>query len=453
MRDQTKEKAKTPLTNSLENNSENSHNQTVSNNDDTGNKQDLCSSGFRVKVFTVDIVRDERRNGDRFGGSSGDDGHEKHDQDENGSDITKQVSGDSRRNQTGSGFAGIDREHQCGGCQTERSGKREGDGEPANSSQKVSLGGRLRAGSNGRLPVGLIDKDGTEVTDNVDNTKHKTLSRKHGEVGSIAVSRNWTASVLGVIVESGFDGISSRVNLLALVLGVIDSFFEEVEDLVRGVNLDVDNEDHEDQNGEDNDGVDVTGQESSLETSRGGVQNDTPRDQESGKSVIHSGQSLNSGSTSKQKHGCNNQVGGEAEEKEGQVGGLSPSGLDNFADGVCRRGDFLEVDGEDSEQQDLDGGTRGIPERSRDSVLPGNVGGLEESGSPSPLTDNDRRGQTGLDHAPSGAVEQRFEIGEDGGSGKIVRVRPTHKDVRIVSIGLAVGIRWQTVDVDLIVLT
>jgi hypothetical protein len=47
------------------------------------------------------------------------------------------------------------------------------------------------------------------------------------------------------------------------------------------------------------------------------------------------------------------------------------------------------------------------PERSRDTVGPGNVRRLEKSGSPSPLADNDRGSQTGLDHSTSGAV--RFE--------------------------------------------
>ena len=46
-----------------------------------------------------------------------------------------------------------------------------------------------------------------------------------------------------------------------------------------------------------------------------------------------------------------------------------------------------------------------LPERTRDTVRPGDVGGLEEGGSPSPLRDNDTSGQTSLDHTASGAVQ------------------------------------------------
>ena len=38
------------------------------------------------------------------------------------------------------------------------------------------------------------------------------------------------------------------------------------------------------------------------------------------------------------------------------------------------------------------------PEGSGDTVLPGNVGGLEEGGGPGPLRDDDGGGKTGLDH-------------------------------------------------------
>ena len=47
-----------------------------------------------------------------------------------------------------------------------------------------------------------------------------------------------------------------------------------------------------------------------------------------------------------------------------------------------------------------------LPERSRDTVGPGNVRRLQKSGSPSPLADNNRGSQTGLDHSTSGAVRK-----------------------------------------------
>ena len=44
-----------------------------------------------------------------------------------------------------------------------------------------------------------------------------------------------------------------------------------------------------------------------------------------------------------------------------------------------------------------------LPEGPGNTVGPSNVGRLEESGSPSPLTDDDTGGETGLDHTSSGA--------------------------------------------------
>ena len=64
------------------------------------------------------------------------------------------------------------------------------------------------------------------------------------------------------------------------------------------------------------------------------------------------------------------------------------------------------------EQQDLCFGHRSAflvaafaisnsPEGSGDTVLPGNVGGLEEGGGPGPLRDDDGGGEAGLDHTSS----------------------------------------------------
>lgn len=57
----------------------------------------------------------------------------------------------------------------------------------------------------------------------------------------------------------------------------------------------------------------------------------------------------------------------------------------------------------------VDGLSSNLPERSRDTIGPGNIGRLEKGGSPSPLRDDDGGGQTGLDHTPSGAVKIQNE--------------------------------------------
>jgi hypothetical protein len=107
--------------------------------------------------------------------------------------------------------------------------------------------------------------------------------------------------------------------------------------------------------------VNVTSQESSLKTSRSGVENNSPGNQERSQAVVHAGKGLNSGSSTEQEHGSHNNVGAEAEEKESQMRSLSPTGIDNLSDGMRRRRNLLEVNGQDTEKEDLNGGTGCIP--------------------------------------------------------------------------------------------
>jgi hypothetical protein len=58
-------------------------------------------------------------------------------------------------------------------------------------------------------------------------------------------------------------------------------------------------------------------------------------------------------------------------------------------------------------QARLETGTGNLPERTRDTVGPGNVRGLEEGSGPSPLTDNHTGGKTSLDHTPGSAEVKR----------------------------------------------
>mmetsp|Transcript_30218 Transcript_30218/g.72522 ORF Transcript_30218/g.72522 Transcript_30218/m.72522 type:complete len:654 (+) Transcript_30218:319-2280(+) len=374
-------------------NGESSHDQSETDNDISGNLQDLFASGLGVEVFAVDIVGNQRRDGDRFSRSSGHNGHEKHNQNEDRASISQQVGSNGRGDKTISGFGSSNGKHQSGGSKTKGSGKSERNGEPADSSKDVSTGGRGWASSDSGLPVRLIDKDGSKVTDNVDNTKHKTSRRDHGQVRTISVSFNGTASKLASFVSS--------VDRSTLFRGVTDSLVQKVVNGIRGVSLDVDNKDHCNQDTKDDDSVDVRGQESSLKTTRGSVQDHTPGDQERCPTVVNTSQSFDSGSTTEQKHRCHNQVGAKAEKQKGLVGSLSPTGIDNLTDSVGRRSDSLEGNGKDTKQNDLNGGTRGVPERSRDTVLPGDVGRLQKSSSPSPLRDNDRGSKTSLDRTSS----------------------------------------------------
>jgi hypothetical protein len=188
--------------------------------------------------------------------------------------------------------------------------------------------------------------------------------------------------------------------------GVTDSLVQEVVDLIARVGLDVDDEDHCDQNSKDNDSVDVTGQESSLKTTTCSVENDTPGDQERSPTVVNTGQSFNSGGTTKQKHGCYNKICAETEEQECLVGSASPTSVDDLTNSVGRGSDSLERDSKNTKKNDLDGGTRGIPEGSRDTVLPGNVRRLQKGSGPCPLRNNHTGCQPGLDHTSSSAKQK-----------------------------------------------
>lgn len=97
----------------------------------------------------------------------------------------------------------------------------------------------------------------------------------------------------------------------------------------------------------------------------------------------------------------------EAEKQERQVGSAAPARVDNLANSVATGSDLLDINRQDTEENNLNGGTRSIPEGTRNTVLPRHVGRLKKGGSPSPLRDDHRGSKTRLDHAPSSAVSVR----------------------------------------------
>jgi hypothetical protein len=131
------------------------------------------------------------------------------------------------------------------------------------------------------LPVGVVNKNGTKVSDNVDHAKHEAVTRKHGQVRPLVVSRNRTASVLARFKER-FVGLGVHENGFTLLGSVRDSLIQKGIDLVGRIVLDVYSENHGDQNSKDNGRVKITGQVNSLETTRYSVQNDSPGDQKGG---------------------------------------------------------------------------------------------------------------------------------------------------------------------------
>jgi hypothetical protein len=218
----------------------------------------------------------------------------------------------------------------------------------------------LRASGDGALPVRLVHKDGSEVADNVDDAEHETIGGQHRQVGSTVVALYGTARVLSWLEERDVGG-GVREDELTLFQGVADRLVQVGVDLVAGVDLDVDEEDHDDDDGEDNHGVQVAGKEGRLEATGCRVQDDTPGDEECGKVQRDPGKSFNGGRPTEQKHRCHDNVGAEAEEEEGDVGSLPPPCVDDFRHRVGRRGDLLELDGNDAEKENLNGSTGRIP--------------------------------------------------------------------------------------------
>ena len=165
----------------------------------------------------------------------------------------------------------------------------------------------------------------TRRTD-VDDTEHEAVGGKHGEVASLAVTSHWSAShrLRSVAIQEERLPIIVGVDGRTLFSRVANRLIQELVDLIRRVDLDVNDRNHSDQDGEDDHGVEVRGHEGCLETTGASVEDDAPRNQERGKLIVHSGESLDGSGTAEQKHRRDDDVGAEREEEEGEVGGLSP---------------------------------------------------------------------------------------------------------------------------------
>ena len=146
------------------------------------------------------------------------------------------------------------------------------------------------------------------------------------------------------------------------------------------------------------------GNEGALEPPQGTVHDDTHGDQHASGVQVHASESVHDGSTAEQQHGSDNDVGHDAEDEEDLVGGAAPTSADDFQQGMSVGGFALDLNSQDTEEDNLDGGTGGVPEGSGDAILPGDVGRLEHGGGPCPLGANNVGDQTGLD-GTTGGVE------------------------------------------------
>ena len=368
------------------------------------------------------------RDGDLLGRASGGDGHEEHDGDRRGAALAHEVHSGGGGHESCASLIGGDGKVESDGGETHGGGEGEGDGEPHEAAEKVTLGGGRGLGRDGGLPVGLVDEDGTEVTDNVDNSEDDAALGEHGEVGTTAVVVDGAAGLALVGQDTGG---------AVAVLG--SHSLKRIVDVARGAEGLLAGGVHEKDEGEEDDeddrGVDVGRHEGRLEATCHGVRDDTDGDEETRGGLVHAGERVDSSGAAEDEHGGDDDVGEEAEVDEHLVRGRTPASVDDLAHGVRGGGVALHLDGEDAEEEHLDGGAGGIPEGTGDAVLEGDVGGLKESRRPGPLGDDDRGGQAGLDGAASGVEELGRDVGANIALVK-VHLRATGEKIEASSVSV-----------------
>ena len=105
----------------------------------------------------------------------------------------------------------------------------------------------------------------------------------------------------------------------------------------------------------------------SIESSRGSVQNDTKGNQQSWQLIVHANKHLDGHITIEQRHGGEDNVGTKLREEEGNVGTLAPASAKNSAHGMGAGRDILQGNEDDAKEEDLYGGSGGVPMRVEDS--------------------------------------------------------------------------------------
>ena len=281
----------------FEDQGEDAHEKTESDDAVTRHTKDVLTRGVRLDVLAVHIVREQGGDGDLLGGASGYDGHEEHNGDRGSTTFTHQVGSDSGWHETSASFVGGDRQVEGDGGETHGGGEGEGDGEPNETAEEVTLGGGARLSRDGGLPVGLVDENGTEVTNNVDDTEDDTTFREHGQVRALLVLGDRTA-VLG--------GAQARDALSASHIARSDGR-EEVIHFARGTETvssvgGVHNVDEGDENTEDDGGVDVRCQKGRLQATSHGVRDNTNRNQETSNGGVHASKRIHRSGTTEHKH-------------------------------------------------------------------------------------------------------------------------------------------------------
>ena len=212
------------------------------------------------------------------------------------------------------------------------------------------------------MPVGLVNKHGTEVTHDVDDAEDDAPLGDHGEVRTTAVVHNGAAGLsivrmhtVGAVAGRRGDGLELVIHGAGRAEGRVAGGVHE--------------HDEGEQDDEDDRGVDVGGHEGGLETTRHGVRDNTDGDQETRHHGVHAGQRVDGGGATEDQHRRDDDVREEAEVDEHLVRGGPPARVDDLAHSVRGGREALDLDREDAEKKHLDGGAGGVPERAGDAVL------------------------------------------------------------------------------------
>lgn len=99
---------------------------------------------------------------------------------------------------------------------------------------------------------------------------------------------------------------------------------------------------------------------------------------------MNAGESRYSGGTANNQHQRYEDICHQAEYHKHDMGKRSVPSLDSLEECVSIRRAPLELDGDDCEDQDLDGGTAGVPEGTGYAIPIAYPGALEKGGCPCP---------------------------------------------------------------------
>mmetsp|Transcript_48449 Transcript_48449/g.116527 ORF Transcript_48449/g.116527 Transcript_48449/m.116527 type:complete len:533 (+) Transcript_48449:67-1665(+) len=209
----------------------------VAEDGDARDTQDVGARGLGVDILAVDVVGDERRDGDALGRAGGGDGHEEHDDHEDAAALAHHDRGRGRRHQAAARLLRRELDVERVAGEAERGGEREGDGEPDEAAEEVALVRRGGRGRDGRLPVGLVHEDGAEVAHDVDDAELEAREGEHGQVRAATVERAALGVGRGGAVVRAGGGRGHEAtrdhSVAALLAGRVEGG-DELETLVHG---------------------------------------------------------------------------------------------------------------------------------------------------------------------------------------------------------------------------